>query len=420
MADNDMFVTGPPNSSSEVENDSDSTSSDFMDSPGISPSDVDKYGVVISAPLIYIDSDETECRDKVTANLRVIPYQKLLELMQIAVKIITGDKSKQHELAIEIFDMLNCKGRKIDEFLEFIKFGVEIANELDISEEYVDLVTHGVSFDIIRNYVVDPNTKILKSAEPTTIGGYQLYSQIENENDKNKVRVMTNESDFNRMQYLLAHMEKILTFEPGYVCNQTVKIINLGLFYLCLYYDSAPIIGHCNTDLKSNMLAYILDCVVRSRVIQAWQRDKSTKPLLKDVLKHYDNRNHIAKIIQLPSSKLRGQFVLKIVGKYPELKNLLDETMYDAYISIFNRFILEINSKKYHLLTTQYIIDLSAMMSIVLKNLDTLKSACGTSSSKTGITKSLKRKATYDETLFPRKKDNCEHFQNEQTVMSDL
>lgn len=346
------------------ENQQPQISNNLTDTVEVSPADARNHGVVINVPLIYINSNEEESIDRVTPNLRVIKYDTLVDLMKIAMKIQTADVNGQIAICDELATKLaQSQEEEYKQFIEFLKWGSEMAKSMDINELYIDVDNVGVTFDVIRNYVCNPETGILVSAIPIGIDGIQLYSQLQNnEATIQSIREQTNDTDFNRIQYYLAHFEKQLTFTPGYVLNLTTKIINLAFFFMCIYSDSIPISGYCSNDLKGNILSYIVDVVVRSRVMQAWQRDDSTKTLLNDLIKNYDNRNHIIRLIQTPTSRERAQYFLNLVKTKRELAKILDPKFYDRYIDTLEKFKLNIDTKNYYLLGAAFITELGKIL----------------------------------------------------------
>lgn len=337
---------------------------DLCDTNPIEACDAHKYGVIINVPYIYINADENENVDKIIPNLRVINYERLVELIKLGINIFSGDKSEQQSICDQLVACLSLEeDDTYTQFIELLKAGSKTAGYIDVDEDYVDVGSIGVSFDLIRNYVVDPVTGVLQSAEPITINGIQLYSQLAgNENDILAIRKATNDTDFNRIQYYLSHFQKQLTFQKNYVVNQTVKAVNLGFFFMGLYAQSRPILGYSSNDLKSNILSYIIDLVVRSRVMQAWQRDLNTKILLSDLVKNYDNRIHIIKLCQLYTPRERAMYFLNLVKNKGEISKILQLNFYDKYISLMNLFKMNIEGKEYYSFGSEFLVELGKIL----------------------------------------------------------
>lgn len=344
---------------------------DFVDVQTVDPNNVHLHGVIINVPLIYVSADDVPSKDKVVPNLRVIKYDDLEQLITIASRISSADKKQTMEISNQLLNYLishksdnaseGATNSSIDAIADYIKFHGELTNEIDVDEDYIDPTTDCISFDIIRQYVVNPENGVLISAENTTVNGYQLYSQLPEENyfdNVLKIRQLTNDTDYMRIQYYLSVFEKILTFQTGYCLNSTMKITNLCLFYLCLYAVSLPIDKLCSYDIKSNMIGYMIDLIARSRCIQAWQRDASSQKLLKDMILNYNNENHIIQLCQLPTPKQRANYVLNLISKKQELKKLAQNLTYDMYTTLLQDCSQCIENETYYLFDNAFIVKL--------------------------------------------------------------
>lgn len=348
----------------------------LLDSDSVMPSEVHKYGVVISVPTLYVNADEMNGVDRIVSNLRVISYEKLIELMPYAIDINAMPKSVVSDKCNYLINYLvdRLKTDDANTFMEFIKFSSRVSKDMDIDEDYYDVTTSGLSFDIIRQYVNDPHTGILKAAEPTTQFGYQLYSQIPDgpqyEQMVFEIRNQTNDTDFNRIQLHLSHFERTLTFTPGYVYSTTLKLKCLALFYVALYSESRPVTDYCSNDLKGNLLSYILDCVIRSRIIQAWQRDNATNRLANDMAKNYDSRIPYIKMCQLRTARERAQHFIDQLRNNKDLKKCLPHLNYDLYVECLNKSKLLIDGQTYYLLNSEFI----SHVAVNLPDLQSIKS----------------------------------------------
>lgn len=340
----------------------------LLDNPPIQPEDVSKHGVIINVPTFYISCDEQNGYDQSIMNLRVIDSKVLLDLVNM-VRQILENSVDQCEFSTKLMNRLvNMHSQDINNLLDFMNKITTMSRSLDLDDNFYDLTSTNISFDRIRNYVVDPETGVLQTAEPTTyMDKYQLYSQLYNtgthdeiydpENMQLEIRKATNDSDFNRMQYYLLCVEKFLLFREGYVCESTAKLGNLALFHLCLISESRPIMAYSSNDLRGNILSYMIDMVVRSRVIQMWQRYPTTARLLNDMVRNYDGNNHLVKLCQMKSARDRAQYILN------SLKNIKDNTTngitdtlnYDAYFTTLQQFQLVVDGKNYYSLGNEFI-----------------------------------------------------------------
>lgn len=333
----------------------------LVDSDAIPLSEAINHGVIINVPTLFIDADEVQSMDKVTPNLRVINYEKLTQLIHIVTDIGTVETEtvieKIHSMVDHLIKTINDDNSKL--YLEFLKMGSSLSKNMTIDETYVDITTEGLSFDIVREYINCPKTGILQSAEPKIYNGIQFYSQLTNPSDEILLRQQTNDTDFNRIQLYLVYFEKNLTLTPGYVFNQVSRVICLGLFYLCLYFESHPIAEHCSNDLKCNILAFILDCSIRSRVIQAWQRDSPSNALTRDIAKNYDSKVIQANLINLPTSRDRALCFINLMRQKPDLNKFAAYLNFDKYMSSLEKTKLLIDGKYYYLLGAEFMTDLA-------------------------------------------------------------
>lgn len=338
---------------------------DLSDSTPIEPQNVHNHGRVISLPLIYIDADERTTTDRVTSNLRVIDECNLQDLIQIALLISNPNNKTQFDICKELVHRLSKHSGEYTQLSTIIQWASDVASQMDVDVEYVDTASIPLSFDVIRNYNVDSKTGILTSADQVSISNIQLYSQLNGDKSKiQQIREQTNDTDFNRMQYCLAHFENHLMFKPGYLLSQTPKLINMGLVYLCLSSESAPVRGFSSNDIKGNLLSYIIDVVIRSRVIQAWQRDINTKILLKDLFKNYDTRNHIVQLSQMDTSRERAQFFLRLIQRKGELSKILNTDFFNKYMDLLAKHKLTIENQDFFTLGSEFIIEMVSLFSI--------------------------------------------------------
>lgn len=343
----------------------------FTDADSVDPSEVHQHGVVISVPLLYVSTSDTPGNDKIVPNLRVIKFELLQELLTKAIEIGPANNETSMELC-EMFIKLMMRDKNENEvdpqmksITDFLSFAGKIAKEIDVDVEYIDVTTEGVSYDIIRNYVCDPTTGILISAEPLAINGMQLYSQLPSDEAVLEVRKQTNDTDFMRMQYQLAEFERILTFVPGHVFDKTMKLTNLSLFYLCLIDCSRPIDKMCSVDLKANIVGFMIDLIIRSRCIQAWQRDKSSQKLLHDMTQNHDKENPIIKLCQMTKPSQRAQYILQLLSKQREFQNISHDFTYELYEKILKDFEQNIEGHTYYCFNSNFITSIATNFPIL-------------------------------------------------------
>lgn len=330
--------------------------SDILDNDCVPQNQVNDYGVIINVPTIYINTIEGG-KDECSENLRVIKFEDLSELMNISIEIPRAT----HEQLVTIWETLvgillksNTKIDNEDDVLTFLTFASKMGKDLNIDDEYIDSTTNCISFDVIRKYINDPQTRLLLTAEQSPWNGTQLYSQL-NANDFTQARIENNDTDMNRYLYCMMCYEKILKFEQGYVFNKTVKVANLALFYLCLLSKSRPIQYLSSNDIKSNILGYIVDLIIRSRVIQAWQNEASSKILLSDLTNNYDEKQLMVAICRLPTAKLRAKYILGQLGKVKNMSEIVKCLSFEAYEELLDQSKQIIQGNEYYVFGNKFL-----------------------------------------------------------------
>lgn len=363
-------ATGNPLNNNNTQNSGiNNVSNSLLDNETISVAEATNStdSVVVNMPLIYISCDEDNGTDQAIKNLRLIKYSVLLEMIATLSEIL-GNSTDQCALSTKLIGHLSAiYSSDVNSLLDFMTKIANLSQNLDLDDGFYDLTCPNVSFDRIRKYIVDDYTGILVSAEPTTIMGVGLYSQISNNNPQemadmiNQIRVATDDTDFNRMQYYLQVVENLLLFRPGYLCESTAKLGNIALFHLCLVSQSRPLEGNSSNDLRANILSYMIDVIVRSRLTQMWQRDPTASRLLHDMTQNYDKHNHLVQLSLMRSSKERANYIIK------SLKNVKDANVhggltkyldYDVYMEALEKFRINIENADYYYLNNEFIVKL--------------------------------------------------------------
>lgn len=246
---------------------------------------------------------------------------------------------------------------KLDKVVGLMSYILKFYEETSLDGDYINIDTQPISFDKIRRYNVNPTNGILMSCDDVrTADGYELYSQIPNVEDHKLIREMTNDTDFNRIQYVLSCLEKFLLFRPGYILNNTVQAINLAYFYSLIYLSSLPIKSNCSNDLKGNVVGYVIDVIVRSRVINYWQRNPNSAKLLSDLTANYHKDHFIVKMCRLNSSRERAKLAISMLSKHS--KQITEQLDYDKYIELLEENAQIIEGKRYYVFTIQSVYSL--------------------------------------------------------------
>lgn len=334
---------------------------DILDNETVPRTRVHEYGVVVNLPLIYVSADEESHTDESIDNYRVLAFDRLAEIMRVAIRIAGANRDEEMTIWKTLTDLLMRynDGKREEPVLAFLDFINNASRDLKIDDEYVDSTQPCVTFDVIRRYENDPSTGLLTASDPEPYGDLQLYSQINDDDDlAMRIRRERNDTDMNRFHYCLSAFDKTLRFLPGYVYNRTVKVINLALAHLCLVSASHPIEGYSSNDLKSNVLAYIIDVVIRSRVIQAWQRDPASRLLMSDLTKNYDKENVLVALCKLKGPKERAKLLLREFNKAPECAELCEQLSYESYEQLLDRSRRTIDGRDYYAFDNQFLLEL--------------------------------------------------------------
>lgn len=125
----------------------------------------------------------------------------------------------------------------------------DLGRSIYVDDTCIDASTEAITFHTIRVYENGKTGLLLRHAH-TTWHGLSFYSQFgNNEPLKARVRLEMNETDLNQMYYILECFEKSPLFHKTRVCNHTVRVTNLCLFYLSLIDNSQPIERTCATQI---------------------------------------------------------------------------------------------------------------------------------------------------------------------------
>lgn len=360
----------------------DSSKSDILDSEPIAQCDIGKYGVVINIPTLYVAASENgvsdEHVDQSTENLRVIPLDRLDTLMRLSLEISHATYDRLIELwEVLVEQLIRYNGAATtkdlnneDEILRFLSWASRAGRSMDVGDDYVDTTNNvTISFDIIRHYVADEKTGMLKMAivENWHDGQgniYSLYSQLSATADDTieRVRKEKNDTDLMRYHYCLQTYEKILRFERGYVFDRTIRLANLALLYLCLIAASRPIEFLSSNDLKSSYLGYMIDVVVRSRVIGAWQREPAGRIMINDLVHNYDDTVIMVQLCRLTTSRDRVKFMLNRLNDVKQARNAVQALSYESYEELLEQKAKRvINGIAYYVFDAAFLIAIASM-----------------------------------------------------------
>lgn len=333
-------------------------SASLKDNEPLKWSEVPSYGVVIELPQFFVHVDEYEGTDVVVQNKRAIPFDRLVELIKAADDILSAtDQTGMGTMLIK-----RLRDLVIDDISRILLMlgNIDQTNKsLELDDQFVDVTSKCLSFDVVRKYINDPITGVLIDAEAQSYDGIELFSQLD-ENDPKiaEIRTVYNDNDYNRAQLYIKHIVRLMLFEPGYICETSSKLTNLALLMLCLVIESRPIEAASSNDLRGNILGFMFDVVARSRLIQHWQRNENTRRLLEDMIRNYNSQNYLVKLCQLPSAAERAQYFINILKKQDRLK-IVSTLDFSEYANHLHRFKHTIEGQEYYLFGLAFITSLS-------------------------------------------------------------
>lgn len=322
--------------------------------------------VVIRVPTIYVNASvEGDARDESIENLRLIDESVLMEIMTVAFDVASATHDRSIEIWKTLVQMLMRFGARStsseSQVLNFLNYISEFGKDLDVDDDYIDVESRAINFDVQRVYANDPSTGLLIGY--TDVPGALLYSQLANEESVAAARRANNDTRLNRAYYCLERFERTLKFEPGFVLDKTIKMANLALVHLCLVSASRPLRYMSGNDIKSNMLGYIIDLVIRSRVIQAWQRNESSRRLMADLVRNYDSRHVMVNLCRMTSARDRAKYVLQQFSTIERLQELVKCLSYDEYERLLERTVVEINGQRYYVFDHRFLVSIAALQS---------------------------------------------------------
>lgn len=342
---------------------------DILDRECVRQCDVSSRGVVISVPTVYVASSENgvsaQHPDRTTDNLRVLPIERLDELMRLGIEIPVASHDRLVELWNELVSRLiaynrECAGENGDssnerEIIKFLDFASRVSRDMNVADEHVDSTANtAITFDVIREYTMNEHTTLLIDAtakpwvDSTSGESYAFYSLLPTELWE-RVRRERNDTDLMRYHYCLQRFERTLRFEPGHIYDRTVRLANLTLFYLCLVSASWPIEYLSSNDLKAGLLGYMIDIVVRSRVIGAWQRDPAGCAMLSDLTRNYEDTQIMVQLCRLTSSRERAKFMLGKFASVERVREAVRSISYDSYAELLeSKAAREIDGVRYY------------------------------------------------------------------------
>jgi hypothetical protein len=175
-----------------------------------------------------------------------------------------GDRKEQLNISEKLINEILINDNNVMELMNILKNMNEFASQIDVMEDVTNPTRSSISFDVIRIYNNDPTTGLLTDVIEDVNLEYKLYSQVVEESTVLEIRRLCNDSDFNRMQYILRMFEKSVTLHKDRMFNNAVQISNLLLLYMLIALISESIETHSANDLIYHYMSMIIDITIRS------------------------------------------------------------------------------------------------------------------------------------------------------------
>lgn len=305
------------------------------DSEPLEQQDIPADWVVLEVPSLYLRLDEAG-PDSMLMHRRAVPVDAFIETALLMKAATEADATSQLDLSKRLVDGLvgsltgGVDKADLDAVQEIIDVTLRTAQSINSSTPYTDTANVTLDFDRIVVSEVDAFWGLPQFSAPPPNTCPALYSLIESADERARVRQLVNDTDLNRAYRTLDYVNRMITFESGYLCSSLHAFINLALGYITLVNQSRPIRMFCQNDLRVRLLMLIVDAVIRSRVLAAWQRTPSARCLLDDIIETHDPRHQIIWLLGEPSAKARATRFLELLAK-SRYASYVDQLTYDGY-----------------------------------------------------------------------------------------
>lgn len=310
--------------------------------------------VFISIPSVYVNVDETR-DDRISPNLFIIDYIKFCELMTFATKI--EKEINDEHIMYDLINRLQNKDQTTQMIVESLMSMSQLQQSLDIEDEFIDTSLKVIEFDSFRHYENDPDTGLLIDIN-TNVRHFEcsFYTELGARDDLvQKVRELTNDTDLNRMYYILKMFEASLLFQPDRVAGQLKSYMTYALFFMLLKEASSPVIGHHCNDIDTNLVGLITDAFARSRIITHWKNSNCRNQMLKEIGTNYPKDNFIVRACQLDTPLERAQYATDFLSKQELVARFAKAISYKQYIKILETTVLSIDNEHYYMLNSDFL-----------------------------------------------------------------
>lgn len=327
------------------------------DGEGVEQDEVYKHGIVINIPTIYVACD-ANVPDRLTDNLRVVKFETLSKYIPIGLDALFMDMNGLREIVKKLTHALSENtepSENIMKVVQLLDYMSTLVPDLNLSDPYFNSLNEtDLSFDMIMEYVTDPSTTLLVDIRPAPYENYHFYSQIEDPELVTRIRLERQDTDLNRFHRCMRVFEQMMVFSPNHITNSIMRLIAIGCMYMCLIVESRPIRMLSRNDLRANQVGFMVDCFVRSRVLQAWQENPTTQILLADIIRNYDNNHIMVNLCKIPTARERARYLLAKMKEHERLAKILT-SVYEQYEIAIRESAHEIEGAKYYVFDNSFV-----------------------------------------------------------------
>lgn len=261
-------------------------------------------------PWFYVNVDENK-KHEILSNLYTIEYEKLQSFVPISESIECGGTMNQMKLFNKIVNMSNFDNNDniTQSNIKACSSFNEIQNNIELDGTCVDVSLKSIEFDSFRKYENDPETGLLINvAEDVQLYDCSFYTQL-TENCVLEARKLSNDSDLNRIYYILKMFENSMTFHEDRVPSSCTKLMNICLYYILLIQNATPVRDHCSKYLSHNIIGFMADAFIRSRVLTHWRNNSCRAYLMQDLVTNYSRENLLVNLCRLNTPQERVDYL---------------------------------------------------------------------------------------------------------------
>lgn len=347
-------------------------SAELLDQTFIHPRDLqnNEY-VVFNLPKIYV-SASPDHEDNSYQNIRAIKYDRLIHFMTKYQNIISMPIEDCQLLIREVFtDLESSKPFESESssdsdsrtfIFQILQLISDLYNKgLKFEQNFIptNMNTH-VSFNVIRKYVLDERNMLVSALETPWFStrlqqNVTFYAQLTDE-EIVQARIANNDTELNRVQYVLKIYENVLLFRPNYILDYMIRYLTIIAFKICLCTHSINVEGMSDNDLVPHYLCLMLDIIIRTRVITAWQRDPQCASMLADMACNYEDNFMSHGVILEKNDIDRVRKILSSLREHypdPVIQDMLRNININDYVAVLKDSIGVVNNVPYYIFNTQ-------------------------------------------------------------------